>query len=545
MLSASQLPPPAREFLRTREAQLHGPIVHRFHAWLARRQINLATLEPVHVEEFVERPVKKLVPGSALHYRYMVMDYLEWLSTRGLIRFHPEQCFKAARAKPALPPSALRFLATRGRRAHHDRPVLRLFHSWMDGKGLDLSRLHPSLIQRFLESPRRRPVKPTTRRNYQRRLLSYLDWLFEQRYLAFDPHSLRTHPKRLPDAAEEFLTALLATRKNTTRDRTALRDFHGWLDRGGLQLTALDRGTITGWFVHLQRRGLHPSTRVGALQCIRVYLRWMRDRGLVQFDPDDLIRPHDRPKLPAYLPRPLPPEADRRLQARLTASESPYALGLLLMRRTGLRIGELRDLDFDPLRTDPQGRTYLKVPLGKLNNERLVPLDDDTRRLVRKLRRGRRKRRWLLETPAGHHTRNVAFNQILRHACDGLDIPDAINTHRLRHTYATSLLSAGMSLVSIMRLLGHRDYRMTLRYAAITQETVRTEYDQALAQMAKRYLVEAASQDSAFEPLKALADLVRWTHNALTDEPSHARLLIRRLQRLRSDLRNLLKNPAG
>ena len=36
------------------------------------------------------------------------------------------------------------------------------------------------------------------------------------------------------------------------------------------------------------------------------------------------------------------------------------------------------------------------------------------------------------------------------------------------HTYATELLAAGMSLPGVMRLLGHHDFRMTLRYTAIT-----------------------------------------------------------------------------
>ncbi len=542
MSAANQRPPPAREFLRTKEARLHGPIVDQFHTWLARREMDLAALEPGHVEAFLERPVKQVIPGSPLHYRYMVMDYLEWLHSQGHIRFHPRQCFQSAHVKTTLPSPALRFLDDGRPRAY--RPVVRQFHRWLERQRLDLSRLHPSLIQRFIESPRHRSLKPRTRRNQHTRLLDYLDWLFERQLLAFDPHCLRPHPKRLPPTAEAFLLSLLPTHRKGTCDghRTALRRFCGWLGRRQLELAALDRDVITEWFVDLQRHGLHPSTRGGIMQSARMYLRWMRDRGLVEFDPDDLIRPRDMPKLPSYLPRPLPPDADRKLQARLAASDSPYRLGLLLMRRTGLRIGELRDLEFNPLRIDPQGHTYLKVPLGKLNNERLVPLDHETRRLVRKLRRGRRQRRWLLETPSGGHTRGVAFNCILRHACDGLDIPDPINTHRLRHTYATSLLSAGMSLVGIMQLLGHRDYRMTLRYAAITQETVRTEYDQALAQMEKRYLVEADTQNAPFEPLAVLADLIRWTHNALAQDPGQARLLVRRLQRLRSDLRQLVRN---
>ena len=128
------------------------------------------------------------------------------------------------------------------------------------------------------------------------------------------------------------------------------------------------------------------------------------------------------------------------------------------------------------------------VPLGKLANERLVPVDDETVELIGRLRStGKTDRRWLLETPRGNRTDPVRYRAALREAGEGLSTDGPLVTHRLRHSYATSLLSAGMSLVGVMRLLGHRDYRMTLRYAAITQETVTREYVKALAKIEHRY----------------------------------------------------------
>jgi len=62
-----------------------------------------------------------------------------------------------------------------------------------------------------------------------------------------------------------------------------------------------------------------------------------------------------------------------------------------------------------------------------------------------------------------------------------------ITPHRLRHTYATSILNGGMSLVGVMKLLGHHSLRMTLRYAEITQETVVKEYYEALTQIEQTY----------------------------------------------------------
>lgn len=44
--------------------------------------------------------------------------------------------------------------------------------------------------------------------------------------------------------------------------------------------------------------------------------------------------------------------------------------------------------------------------------------------------------------------------------------------NQLRHTYATSRVSAGMSLQALMALLGHVSPEMTLRYASLANHTL-------------------------------------------------------------------------
>lgn len=61
--------------------------------------------------------------------------------------------------------------------------------------------------------------------------------------------------------------------------------------------------------------------------------------------------------------------------------------------------------------------------------------------------------------------------------------PLRITPHQLRHTYATSLVDAGMSLKALMALLGHVSPQMTLRYAALSDGTVRGAYDAAMTKL--------------------------------------------------------------
>ena len=101
-----------------------------------------------------------------------------------------------------------------------------------------------------------------------------------------------------------------------------------------------------------------------------------------------------------------------------------------------------------------------------------------------------------------------------------------------------------MSLLSVMRLLGHRDYRMTLRYAEVTNETVGREYFEALTKVEKRYELRhppTAPAGDAVGPATALAEMIRWLQRRGSGTPRErqARLLVRRLERVRKEVTDL------
>ena len=210
----------------------------------------------------------------------------------------------------------------------------------------------------------------------------------------------------------------------------------------------------------------------------------------------------DLPRLPRPLPRYLPVDADRRLTAALT--DSPYRLtadALLLQRACGLRIGELLDLELDGVHEVPDQGSWLKVPLGKLDTERMVPLDEETVELLDRIAATRSAGRPLPHPRPGrpaqflftHHGKRLGQgavrHELARAALEaGLD---HTTPHQLRHTYATALVNAGVSLQALMALLGHVSATMSLRYAKLFDTTVRTEYERAL-DLAKSHIGTAA-----------------------------------------------------
>jgi integrase len=204
-----------------------------------------------------------------------------------------------------------------------------------------------------------------------------------------------------------------------------------------------------------------------------------------------LVFPADIPRLPRPLPRYIPVDADRRLTGALEASSYRLAAdGLLLARATGLRIGELLDLELDCVHEIGTQGSWLKVPLGKLDTERMVPLDQETLDLMDRIVATRSPGRPLPHPRTGrpteflftHHGRRLSQTTLrkeLNRSADQAGIGH-ITPHQLRHTYATALVNAGVSLQALMALLGHVSAQMSLRYAHLFDSTVRAEYERAL-----------------------------------------------------------------
>jgi integrase len=204
-----------------------------------------------------------------------------------------------------------------------------------------------------------------------------------------------------------------------------------------------------------------------------------------------LIFPGDIPKLPKVLPRYLPVDADRRLGDALRASPNQLpACALLLQRACGLRIGELLDLEMDCVHEVPGQGAWLKVPLGKLDTERMVPLDEEALTLIDTITeirspgqplphpRYRRPAQFLFT----HHGRRLSQNAVraeLARAAEAAGLGH-VTSHQLRHTYATAMVNAGVSLQALMALLGHVSAEMSLRYGKLFDATVRAEYERAL-----------------------------------------------------------------
>lgn len=318
-------------------------------------------------------------------------------------------------------------------------------------------------------------------------------------------------------------------------------------------IIALSKTRLQKYISYLNRKNLAPYTRVNYLLSVRKYLAWEAEQGTIK---EDLLIVLDRknlPKVPEYLPRPLSLDTDRHLQKRWRQSNNPYAKIFLFLRLTGLRIGELINLPTDCVITNSNNEKYLKVPLGKMNNERLVPLTDEVLSLIPKFKDGYHLYNGYkcIKDPnrligLRGQTPNV-YKRLRKHFSKNIygmtDQNKPITFHRLRHTLATSLLTGGMGLPSLMKFLGHKRIEMTLRYAKVTPSHLRQEYNKAIQTIEKQSVpteTELSSNNSAsLHPAEIIQQLCSFLTKAVTLTPRQKKNLLLRLNRLKVDLNNI------
>jgi integrase len=373
---------------------------------------------------------------------------------------------------------------------------------------------------------------------------------------------LPTHPltKFFEPAVESVTTSLGDS--SVTSYRTTVRSFLTYLGAQHSEVHSLRQlrrdPHILGWLALL--RSHHPPFATITRANHVIYLRrLLEELAWTQHLPDlaHLLGRDDMPRKERHLPRPLTPEQDELVQHELLRRDDLLSNALLLMRHTGMRIGESVDLSFDCLRVVGPGQWAIHVPLGKLKTERWVPVDSVVCQLVERIRSLRpptapKSGRLLLPGPRGRYLLKRKLRAAFREVTAAVGIPARLVPHQFRHTYGTEMLRAGVSFAAVMKLLGHKSPHMTLQYLEITQQDLQREFHLALSH--PRHL---APSRSSFSDLAPRADLSGLIHSLTTaqhllqiyrrnvTDPSARRLLDRlanRIVKILSQTRKL--NPS-
>lgn len=369
--------------------------------------------------------------------------------------------------------------------------------------------------------------------------------------------------RSLDDVLEAHIQVLAITlRPHTVANyRTCVRKFLAYLHASFSHLHEVSQlrrdPHILGWLRSLcqQDPPLRNYTRSQLLVQLRRVLRDLADNG--HQISCDLIRPEDFPPHDHFLPRPLSAEDDQRLQQQLRETDTLQSNAIRLIRATGIRAQECADLLLDCLQHLGEQQAALHVPLGKLHSERWVPIDEETQRIVARIveLRTLSPAAWLANSDGflvprrgGRHPVYDMLCRALAQTAQRADCTGRVTLHRLRHTYATEMVRLGISLPALMRILGHKDIAMTMRYVEVVQLDLQREFHQARLNIASLHsipqlplpspaILGRADVPTIREAIATVRRLLRLLHAELHDRSAR-----RKLRRLTQRLLNISRD---
>jgi integrase len=179
-------------------------------------------------------------------------------------------------------------------------------------------------------------------------------------------------------------------------------------------------------------------------------------------------------------------EITRLLDAAAKSRNKELRTAVILGLNTGLRRGELLGLTWE--RVD-LSRGVIRLELTKSGRRREVPMNGDSYQALVGLG----------PKAAGRVFKTRYIQTAYNNAIDAAQLDD-VTFHTLRHTFASWAVMRGVTLKELQELLGHSSLAMTMRYAHLAPEHLRT----AVSRLEGLTSVEPArdsAQASAQEPV--------------------------------------------
>lgn len=269
-------------------------------------------------------------------------------------------------------------------------------------------------IAAFLLDLARQEVSANTLRNYQADLAGFARWFTETNQEPFEARAVT--PTDVRDYKAHLVAVKHRAPATVNRRLAALRRFFGWAKGAGC-IAELPTETVKDL----------PSAR-------------RSPKSLEKRDVDRLIR-----------------------KAQQGGRKRDLAI-VLLLRHTGLRVGELSALRLDDIDSSER-KGSVTVRSGKGQKYRVVPLNADVRRAIAQYLEVRPKvvDDHLFIGQRGGLLKEQAIQLVVAKYARQAGLED-VTPHTLRHSFAKHLLDEGVDLVTVSALLGHESLQTTAIY---------------------------------------------------------------------------------
>ena len=291
---------------------------------------------------------------------------------------------------------------------------------------------------------------------------AFLDYLATERNAS--PRTLRAYGVDL----RQFTVSLSDFR---------MADSAGWIDP-----KSVGRIHVKAFTGKMYREGYTPGAMERKLSALRSFFAYLLRRGRIEVNPASQV---DLPSKPKLLPDFLTTEEAVKLidnaQDQETACRLRDRAIVEMLYSTGARASELaslsrEDVDFD------RGFVTLK---GKGRKERLAPFGAKAEQALRALfAEGPPPRKDTRGTPVfinrgGGRLSVRSIHETVKRRARQAGFSRPVAPHRLRHSFATTMLEGGADLRMIQETLGHSSLSTTQKYTHVNLQRLMSVYDRA------------------------------------------------------------------
>lgn len=251
--------------------------------------------------------------------------------------------------------------------------------------------------------------------------------------------------------------------------------------KGISDLNSTTKTTVLTYLLELKNNGRAASTISRNLASIRSFYEFLRQDGIVEFDPtENLSAPHVEKKPPKILSS---FEVNLLLeQPKLSENKGIRDKAMLeVLYATGIRVSELIGLNITDINIQMgfvrcrNSRSERIVPIGSKAVESLKLYMDIARpAMVHDI-----KEMSLFVNCSGARISRQGFWKIIKQYQHSAGIETEITPHTLRHSFAAHLVENGADLESIKTMMGHADIASTQIYSCFINEKLKNVYEHA------------------------------------------------------------------
>jgi site-specific recombinase XerD len=261
------------------------------------------------------------------------------------------------------------------------------------------------------------------------------------------------------DFAQEFLNTYASTKAQNTYKNylSTLRNFNGAF--GDKRLSDVTSWDIERYRSSRKQAGIKPNSINKELSCLKHVFNMAIEWKKLKESPFQSVKiPRDK----NGRVRVLSLEEEAALFESIANSQAEHLEPITI---TGLHAG-LRAQETINLRKEHINFKdgYLVVEYGKGGEGRIIPMSDQLTESLKHVSKDMEPGSYIFAKgngkPLTYSGLRKAFDRVVRVA----GITD-FTFHDLRHSFASRLVMAGVDLVTVKELLGHKDIQMTMRYS--------------------------------------------------------------------------------